>query len=95
MYRRRINVNKSTEGDGKMENTTTPESSAVKTADAPVSSGSVSETAVPDKVTQHDEIARLAYTYWEKRGHQDGSPEEDWFRAERELNQRSAAASAG
>ncbi len=33
----------------------------------------------------HDEIARLAYSYWENRGRQDGSPEDDWFRAEREL----------
>ncbi len=27
-------------------------------------------------------IAALAYAYWEERGHPDGSPEEDWFRAE-------------
>ena len=33
----------------------------------------------------HDDIARLAYSYWEARGHQGGSPEEDWLRAEREL----------
>ena len=33
----------------------------------------------------HEEIARLAYTYWESRGRQHGSPEEDWYRAEREL----------
>jgi len=30
-------------------------------------------------------IARLAYSYWESRGGVGGSPEEDWFRAEREL----------
>lgn len=29
-----------------------------------------------------DEIACLAYSYWELRGGQDGSPEEDWLRAE-------------
>ena len=34
----------------------------------------------------HDEIAALAYSYWETRGFQGGSPEEDWLRAERELN---------
>jgi hypothetical protein len=33
----------------------------------------------------HDEIARLAYAYWEARGRQHGSHEEDWYRAEREL----------
>jgi hypothetical protein len=30
-------------------------------------------------------IARLAYEYWEARGCPDGSPEEDWFRAEKTL----------
>jgi hypothetical protein len=33
----------------------------------------------------HEEIARLAYSYWEARGRRDGSPLEDWFRAERVL----------
>jgi hypothetical protein len=32
-----------------------------------------------------DDIAMLAYTYWEARGCQGGCPEEDWLRAEREL----------
>ena len=35
-----------------------------------------------------DDIAELAYSYWEARGYQGGSPWEDWFRAERELKQR-------
>ena len=29
--------------------------------------------------------ARLAYSYWEDRGGQDGSPEEDWVNAEEDL----------
>lgn len=33
----------------------------------------------------HDEIERLARTYWEQRGYQDGYAEQDWLRAEREL----------
>lgn len=33
----------------------------------------------------HEEIARLAYSYWEARGNQGDSPWEDWFRAEEEL----------
>ena len=33
----------------------------------------------------YEEIAELAYSYWEARGGRDGSPWEDWFRAEREL----------
>ena len=32
-----------------------------------------------------DDIARLAYSYWESRGYHGGSPEEDWLRAEQEL----------
>lgn len=36
----------------------------------------------------HDEIARLAYSYWEGRGGQGGSADDDWFRAERELRER-------
>jgi hypothetical protein len=33
----------------------------------------------------HEEIARLAYSYWKLRGCTGGSPEEDWLRAEQEL----------
>jgi hypothetical protein len=33
----------------------------------------------------HEEIARLAYSYWEARGYRGGSPPEDWSRAERVL----------
>ena len=33
----------------------------------------------------HDAVARLAYSYWEARGFQGGSPEQDWLRAESEL----------
>ena len=38
-----------------------------------------------------EEIGRLAYSYWEARGFQGGSPEEDWLRAERELTTASIA----
>ena len=40
----------------------------------------------------YDEIANLAYSYWEARGCQGGCPEEDWLRAEEELRNRSASA---
>ena len=33
----------------------------------------------------YEEIASLAYSYWEARGCQGGSAEEDWLRAEQEL----------
>lgn len=32
-----------------------------------------------------DAVARLAFSYWESRGRQGGSPEADWLRAEQEL----------
>jgi hypothetical protein len=37
-----------------------------------------------------DEIAALAYSFWEARGYQGGSPEEDWLRAEQQLSALSA-----
>ena len=44
--------------------------------------------AMADESPSHDEIAVLAYSYWEDRGCQGGSPQEDWLRAERELRSR-------
>jgi hypothetical protein len=38
-----------------------------------------------------EDVARLAYLYWEAGGFQGGSPEEDWFRAEEELKHNSPA----
>ena len=40
----------------------------------------------------HAEIAALAYSYWEARGYQGGSPDDDWRRAEQELGSRSLPA---
>ena len=40
----------------------------------------------------HEEIARRAYQLWEERGHGDGSADEDWFLAVRELRQQAIAA---
>lgn len=46
----------------------------------------VSAAAVETVVEPSQEaIAKLAYSYWEARGFQGGSPEEDWLRAELEL----------
>ena len=41
----------------------------------------------------HEEIAVLAYSFWMERGQPEGSPEEDWLRAERELRSRRRNAS--
>ena len=35
-----------------------------------------------------EDVARLAYSFWEERGCREGSPDEDWFRAEQELSRR-------
>lgn len=45
-----------------------------------------------DPVSAHEEIARLAYSYWEARGRKGGSAEEDWRRAENEYRRRRSPA---
>jgi Protein of unknown function (DUF2934) len=40
------------------------------------------------KVYTHDEIAKLVYELWERRGHPLGSPEIDWHAAEKALGVR-------
>jgi len=50
------------------------------------------ETPTDGSVIDHEEIARLAYSYWEARGCPGGSPEEDWFRAENELLREASGA---
>ena len=39
----------------------------------------------------HHDIEALAYQLWEKRGRPLGSPDEDWYRAQAELNQAQQA----
>ena len=41
----------------------------------------------------HEEIGALAHALWEARGCPEGSPEEDWLRAERELKSGSLSKS--
>jgi hypothetical protein len=41
------------------------------------------QTATP--TPSREEIARLAEKYWAERGWPEGSPEQDWLRAEQEL----------
>jgi hypothetical protein len=44
-----------------------------------------------DAPSHREEIARLAYSYWQTRGCPIGSPEEDWFRAEREIREQAVS----
>jgi hypothetical protein len=68
----------------------------------PIGTGEVRDMANPqlenpkpiDSDPEPEEIARLAYHYWKQRGCPDGTPEEDWFRAEEEIERRRAAAVA-
>jgi hypothetical protein len=46
---------------------------------------SSSPAVLADTDPTFDAIAQLAYSYWEARGYQGGSSEEDWLRAEYEL----------
>ncbi len=61
------------------------------TAETPVSPDRESQPEAPPSSSaaayapSHEEIARLAYTYWLDRGCQGGCPEEDWRRAEEAL----------
>jgi hypothetical protein len=47
-----------------------------------------------EPLPDHEQIALLAYTLWQQRGAPEGSPEQDWFRAERELLARPEAGDA-
>ena len=58
--------------------TTPPAPPAAAEASAPVTQ------PVPAQLSQ-EQISCLAYSYWEARGFQGGTPEEDWLRAEQEL----------
>jgi Protein of unknown function (DUF2934) len=65
---------------------------APETAAEPVAPASSPTLTVPAPQPEDAPaaIARLAYSYWEARGYQGGSPEEDWLRAEQEYRTRSA-----
>ena len=75
---------------GKTKVTRKHQSAAAETSENPVvATFAINQSTVPveSPVTNptFEEIAQLAYCYWEARGYQGGSPEQDWLRAEREL----------
>ncbi len=43
------------------------------------------QEAISSAASKREKVALVAYAYWVQRGCQGGSPEEDWFRAEREI----------
>jgi len=64
-----------------------PVAQVVETVPAPLAAAPVAAVPTP-YIPAQEEIAALAYTYWEARGYQGGCPEEDWLRAESELRAR-------
>jgi hypothetical protein len=42
-------------------------------------------TKTPAAPPSYQEIAKLAQRYWDDRGRPEGSPEQDWLRAEKDL----------
>ena len=64
---------------------------ARKMAGEPDSNAESLDDSAPTNVSEpvdQQEIAELAYELWHARGCPDGSPDEDWFRAEQELGSR-------
>jgi len=52
----------------------------------------IAEPANANDLRDEEEVARLAYSYWLARGCPEGSPEEDWLRAEQEVLQQHGSA---
>jgi hypothetical protein len=82
--------------------TTPPRRTTRRPAEAAAAAASISNLA--DAVASNGgspagpdpgEVAQLAYAYWEARGGQGGSSEQDWHRAEQELRVRCAVAAGG
>jgi hypothetical protein len=48
--------------------------------------------AVAGTACNHERVRELAYSYWQERGCPNGSPEEDWLRAEIRLSSRAVSA---
>jgi hypothetical protein len=74
--------------------TTTPRVRTAKHSKTVTAEAAVPQTeAVPVDTPQtysdpHAAISMIAYSYWESRGYQGGSQEDDWLRAEQEYRQR-------
>ncbi|MBV9300576.1 MAG: DUF2934 domain-containing protein [Acidobacteriaceae bacterium] len=53
-----------------------------------VNQTSPAQNTLPDQQQErsiHEQIAQLAYVLWERRGKFHGSPEQDWFEAEKQV----------
>lgn len=64
------------------------DSAGVVTPAVETSQSNTPVTATAPRSATREEIAKLAHSYWIARGYAHGFAEEDWLRAERELNGR-------
>lgn len=64
----------------------------VKTMDTTLQMATAATVTRPVRIVEtpdlREEIAKMAYTLWESRGRQNGSPVEDWLQAEQEVLRR-------
>lgn len=67
---------------------------ATQRAIAPAAMSPTMETSVAT-ILDPEQVARLAYSYWESRGGEGGSADEDWYRAEAELRLGGQPTAAG
>ena len=81
---RRTSAKSSSESDRKHRSTRTRPAPTVQEPASPAKDSS-NAAILASGTTLRERIALLAYSYWEARGFQPGNPEEDWFRAEREI----------
>jgi hypothetical protein len=70
--------------------TSTRKKSAAKIAElnSGLSTSESNEEILRPAVSEYEQIELLAYSFWEARGCQGGSPEEDWYQAEQEFRRR-------
>jgi Protein of unknown function (DUF2934) len=52
-------------------------------------------TAPEESTSERQNIALLAYSYWQERGCPEGSPEQDWFQAEQAVQLSKLAKQVG
>ena len=80
---------RTTSASSQSQATGTPmEDLAVQAAPVEASQPQSVGDAPSSAVSIREQIAQLAYSYWEARGYQHGDPDEDWYRAEREVLSR-------
>ncbi len=77
------------EADGSFEDSISRSTGSADSGPGSESQHSAGEVESETDVSraEHEEIARLAYECWQRRGCPIGTPEEDWFLAEEQFKQ--------